>query len=148
MIRFAKKRYNTPPGSGVRVTYELRFSPVTGQQELYEKGKEDFQSYIQSFAESCDLSVIIRRVNAGELDLLNTRPGTYGDFTSVPTSTHALFQARIDAVNTWSNLPDEQKSLFGDFETFASTAGTEEWFKNLGVEFKENVKESDEVAES
>lgn len=148
MIRFARERKYTNPGSGIRTTYELRFSPVTGAQELFEKGKEDFQAQIQSYAESCDLSVIIRRINAGETDLLSMNLGSYGDFTGVPDNSQELFQARIDAKNTWSNLTDEQKAVFGDFDTFAGTAGSEEWFKNLGVEFKEEVKEVVEDADN
>lgn len=146
MIRFARERKYTEAGSGIRTTYELRFSPETGAQELFEKGKEDFQAQIQSHAESCDLSVIIRRVNAGETDLLSVNMGSYGDFTGIPESAHEVFQARIDAKNTWSNLSDEQKAVFGDFDTFAETAGSDEWFKNLGIEMKEETKEVAEDA--
>lgn len=147
MIKFAKKRYFTPPGAAIRTTYELRISTKTGQPELFEKGKEDFNDYIQSFAESCDLKNIIRRINAGELDLLNARPGTYGDFLGAPEYMQAAMNARIDAKNTWSNLSKEQQAMFGSFEEFCATAGSFEWLKNLGVEFKEDVKESDEVAD-
>lgn len=137
MIRFARKREPTNPGSPIRTTYELRFSPKTGALELFEKGKENFQEQVQSYAESCDLSVIIRRINAGEVDLLSVNMGSYGDFSTLAMTPHQVFQMRIDAKNTWSNLSADQQAVFGDFETFASTAGSEEWFKNLGVEFKD-----------
>lgn len=146
MIKFAKKRFFTDPGSPIRTTYELKWSAKTGQQELFEKGKEDFQAEIQSHLESCDINVLIRRINAGETDLLTVNMGQYGDFTGLSMTPHELFQIRIDAKNTWSNLSKEQQALFGDFETFAETAGTDEWFKNLGVEFNENVK-TEEVKE-
>lgn len=146
MMKFAKKRYITNPGSPIRTTYELRWSPKTGAQELYEKGQEDFQAQIQSQLESCDINVLIRRINAGETDLLTVNMGSYGDFTGLPMTAHELFQIRLDAKNTWSNLSKDQQMLFGDFETFAQTAGTDEWFKNLGVEFNENVK-NEEVKE-
>ena len=144
MIRFAKERKINNPGSGIRTTYELKFSTKTGALELFEKGKEDFQAQVDSYAESCDLSVIIRRINAGETELLTANMGSYGDFTGLPETQHEIMQLRIDTKNTWSNLSEEQRSLFGDFETFAETAGTDEWYKNLGVEMK---KESEVVKE-
>lgn len=137
MIRFCRERKVTRPGSGIRTTYELKFSSKTGALELFEKGKEDFQSQVESYAESCDLAVIIRRINAGETNLLTANMGAYGDFTFLPETQQEIMQLRIDAKNTWSNLSDDQKSLFGDFETFAETAGSDEWYKNLGVEMKE-----------
>ena len=141
MIRFARERCITPAGSPERTTYELKWSPKTGVQELVEKGKEDWQGMIQSYAESCDLSVIIRRVNAGELDLLNARPGSYGDFTHAPGSIQEVMQATIDAKHTYDSLTDEQKKAFGSFDEFAATAGEKEWFERLGVKFNVEVKE-------
>lgn len=143
MIKFATKRYTTPTGSPIRTTYRLEVSSVTGQPELVVKGKEDFNGYIQSFAESCDITNIIRRINAGELDLLNASPGVYGDFSSVPQSMQEAMQMRIDAKNTWSNLTDEQRDMFGSFEEFCETAGSEDWFKKFGVELNESEVKAD-----
>lgn len=145
MIKFASKRYLTQPGSGTRVTYELRFSSKTGALELFEKGVEDFQAIIDSFAESCDLSVIAKRIENGEVDLLSANVGSYGDFSCFPDSYHDLLQIRIDAKNTWNNLTKEQQAKFGDFESFASSAGTEDWFNLLGVEFNSTSTESEDV---
>lgn len=137
MIKFAKKRYITPAGSGIRTTYQLKVSMKTGQPELVVKGKEDWQAYIQSFAESCDITNIIRRINAGELDLLNANPGIYGDFSGVPQNMQEALQIRIDSKNTWANLSDEQRELFGSFDEFCETAGSVDWLKKFGVEIKE-----------
>lgn len=145
MMKFAKKRYITPSGSPIRTTYQLKISTKTGVLELFEKGKEDFNAYIQSFADSCDLTNIIRRINAGELDLLNYAPGTYGDFLNVPESLQDAMNIRLDAKHTWDKLPKDQKAKFADFDDFCATAGTEDWFKKFGVEFKNEKVEESEV---
>lgn len=136
-IRFSKGRFPTKPGSPVRITYQLKISMKTGVLELFEKGKEDFQSYIQSFAESCDLENIIRRINAGELDLLNAATGSYGDFTGAPQSMQEALQIRLDAQNTWNGLTDAQREEFGSYTDFLESAGSAEWLGKFGIKVNE-----------
>ena len=66
-------RYYTHSGSPIRPVFKLGVDPDTGAEELYCVGKEDFQEMIDASAESCDLNIIIARVNAGETELLNHR---------------------------------------------------------------------------
>lgn len=131
MITFAK-RYITPAGSPFRPVY--KFSGKTGAEELVKTGKENFQEFIQSFAESCDLSVIISRVNAGEFDLLSSRIGSYGDFTKVPQTKAEMLQSVIDSKQIWDSLTDKQRGEFKDFNDFAGTAGSVDWIKKLGYD--------------
>lgn len=133
MITFAK-RFITPAGSPFRPVYKLKFSGKTGTEELFKTGKEDFQEFIDSFAESCDLSVIISRVNAGEVDLLSARIGSYGDFRQVPATKAEMMQSMIDSKKIWDSLSDNQRAEFEDFSDFAGSAGSEDWFKKLGYD--------------
>lgn len=133
MITFAK-RYITPAGSPFRPVYKLKFSGKTGAEELVKTGKENFQEFIQSFAESCDLSVIISRVNAGEFDLLSSCIGSYGDFTKVPQTKAEMLQSVIDSKQIWDSLTDKQRGEFKDFNDFAGTAGSVDWIKKLGYD--------------
>lgn len=133
MITFAK-RHITPAGSPFRPVYKLKFSGKTGAEELVQTGKENFQEFIQSFAESCDLSVIISRVNAGEVDLLSSRIGSYGDFTKVPQTKAEMLQSVIDSKQIWDSLTDKQRGEFKDFNDFAGTAGSVDWIKKLGYD--------------
>lgn len=133
MITFAK-RHITAAGSPFRPVYKLKFSGKTGAEELVKTGKENFQEFIQSFAESCDLSVIISRVNAGEVDLLSARIGSYGDFTKVPQTKAEMLQSVIDSKQIWDSLTDQQRGEFKDFNDFAGTAGSVDWIKKLGYD--------------
>lgn len=142
-IRFSKGRFPTKTGSPIRITYQLKVSGKNGALELFEKGKEDFQSYIQSFAASCDLETIIRRINAGELDLLNAATGSYGDFTAAPHSMQEALQIGIDAQNTWNGLTDKQREDFGSYEDFLESAGSADWLGKFGIKLNEQ-----EVSES
>ena len=132
-------RYYTHSGSPIRPVFKLGVDPDTGAEELYCVGKEDFQEMIDASAESCDLNIIIARVNAGETELLNQRAGFYGDVSKMPMTLQEIMQTRIDARQMYNNLPDEQKKAM-DFETFMKDAGSVDWLKNLGFKFEE-VKE-------
>lgn len=133
MIKFAK-RFITPAGSPFRPVYKLKFSGKTGAEELVKTGKENFQESIQAFAESCDLSVIISRVNAGEIDLLSARMGSYGDFRNLPQTKAEMMQSVIDSKQIWDSLTDKQRGEFADFNDFAGTAGSADWLKKLGYD--------------
>lgn len=140
MIKFAE-RHITPSGSPFRSVYKLKFSGKTGAEELVKTGKENFQEYIQSFAESCDLSVIISRVNAGEVDLLSARMGSYGDFRDVPQTKAEMLQSVIDSKQIWDSLTDQQRGEFEDFNDFAGSAGSIDWLKKLGYDLTTEVAE-------
>lgn len=148
MIRFAKGRFYTHTGSPFRNVYKLRVSDKTGAEELVKVGKEDFQEYIDSFADSTDIHAIVARVNAGEVDLLSKSMATYGDFRQMPRTKAEAMQQLIDAKHIWDSLTDSQRSEFEGFSDFAGSAGTDVWIKKLGYEVPEEVKEVKEVAES
>lgn len=138
MIKFAE-RHITPAGSPFRPVYKLKFSGKTGAEELERTGKENFQEYIQSFAESCDLSVIISRVHAGEVDLLSARIGSYGDFRNLPQTKAEMMQSVIDSKQIWDSLTDQQRGEFEDFNDFAGSAGSADWLKKLGYDITTEV---------
>lgn len=134
MIRICSRFY-THSGSPFREIYKEVFVKERNCFEPQVVGKENFQAYIQSFESSCDLAVIAQRVANGELSLLNSRPGMYGDFTSAPSTLAEVLQTRIDAKSMFNNLPDDVQKKFGDLDTFLEGAGSVEWLKTLGFKF-------------
>lgn len=134
MIRKCQ-RFFTCSGSPYREIYKEVFVKERNCFEPQVVGKENFQAYIQSFESSCDLAVIAQRVANGELGLLNSRPGMYGDFTQAPTTLAEVLQTRIDAKNMFENLPEDVRKKFGDLDTFLEGAGSIEWLKTLGFQF-------------
>ena len=68
---------------------KIVYSPhvlANGEIELVATGKEDWQSYIDSAAESTDIHEIISRYQNGDVSVLNARQPMFGDFTKMPTT--------------------------------------------------------------
>lgn len=130
----------TCPGSPISIKY----APVVGSDgsvTLKEVGKENTDEFINSFAESCDLRVILQRVANGEVDLLEKAKGTYGDFTGTPKTLAEFLQLQIDSSRLFSSLPLEVKKLFGnDPNQFLAQTGTDEWFEKLGSTLPEQMR--------
>ncbi len=133
-------RYYTNSGKPVRTVFKLGIDEDTGAEELYAIGEENFQEFIDAAADSCDLNTIIARVRNGEMELLNARPGFYGDVSNMPQTLQEMLQTRIDARKMYDNLPSDQREKM-DFESFMKDAGSVDWLKNLGFKFNEEVKE-------
>lgn len=153
-MKFFKNDRFSNPGNPIHIIY----APVVeddGSVSLVESGKENTDEFIQSFAESCDLNVIIQRYLNGEVDVLNQRNGVYGDFTQMPKTYAEALQLKIDSERMFDSLPVEYKRLFdNDPNKFFVQAGSEEWLEKLKplMNVKENkvdeiIKESEEVKE-
>lgn len=129
------KRWFTKSGSGTRPVYNLVIDVRTGAEELKVTGKEDYDQFIQSFAPSCDIAVIAARVAAGEVELLNKRPGVFMDTTGMPQTLAEVLQTRIDAKRIYDNLDQSVREKFDSFEDFCEGAGDFPWLEKLGVKF-------------
>lgn len=69
-------RVFTNAGSRVHILHK----PVideNGHMELVESGKENIYDFIQSFKDSCDISLIVKRFTNGEIDVLSRRQGMF-----------------------------------------------------------------------
>lgn len=128
-------RYHTDVGSRKAPTYE----PVYDQKgvwHLEKTGEEDRYLEIQSFADSCDINVIMARYRNGETDVLQQIQGTYGDFSNVPTNYAELMNAKIQAENLFMSLAPEVREKYGnDVVQFMSEIGSKEGLEKLGVKF-------------
>lgn len=117
------------PGDPIHIIY----SPVVdsdGSVHLVESGKENSDDIIQSFADSCDLNVIIQRFLNGDLTALNKTVGTYGDFTGMPKTYAEALQMKIDSERLFDSLPVEYKRKFdNDSNKFFVQAGSKEWLE-------------------
>ena len=107
-MKYFKNDIFSNPGSPIHEIY----SPVVkddGSIELEVSGVENTDEYIQSFLESCDINVIVSRIENGELDLLNQRTGSFGDFTDMPKTFAEMLQLKIDSELMFNSLPIEIK---------------------------------------
>ena len=75
----ARDRVFTDSGSPEHITYAGHYDEK-GRVVLEEAGRENLYDYIQSYAESCDIHVLMKRYANGDVDALSQKQGFYGDF--------------------------------------------------------------------
>ena len=109
--------YCSPCGCKTKVKNILKVDP-DGSRHLVEDGVIDVYEQIQSFKDSCDIETIIKRVQAGEIDLLNLNPGVYTDVAAIPEDLISSYKAFDRASDYYRGLPSEVRSKFGSFESF------------------------------
>lgn len=129
----------TDPGDPIHVVYGSKVQP-NGMIKLEPIGKENTDDFIQSFAESTDISFILAKLAAGDTSVLNQRQVMYGDFTKAPTNLAEAMQLQIDSRNAFDRLPVEVKQKFNnDPNQFFASAGEAAWFDKLGLLKKDDT---------
>lgn len=109
-----------------------------GSIDLEVYGYEDTNEIIQSYAESCDITVILNQAANGDLGGLNAVQGVYGDFTGMPKTYAEMLQLQLDAKKAFDGLSTDIKNRFdNDVNKFLASAGEEDWMKKLGVDISE-----------
>lgn len=141
-MRYATERFYTCPGSPIHDIY----APVVDEHgcvQLEVCDREDLQAFIDSFAESTDIHLLVARIRAGEEELLHRRPGAYGDFTQYPQTYAQALQMQINAQNAFDSLPLEVKQKFNnDPAQFLAQSGTQDWFEKIEPTLPVEVRES------
>lgn len=99
------------PGSPVKVTYAPQYDK-NGVLELVVSGQENLYDYIQSFAESCDIHVLLARYNDGDESILSRVQGFYGDVTDMPKTYAEVLNSVIAGENAFMKLPVEVRAEF------------------------------------
>lgn len=135
-------RVHCNAGSPIRTTYGASYDEK-GRIFLEEKGTENLYDYIQSFAESCDIHVLLKRFVNGETDVLSRAQGFYGDITEFPKTYAEMLNRVIEGENFFKELPVDVRSKFGhSYSEFLASIGSQEFFDALGM-----TKPVEEVAE-
>lgn len=119
------------PGSPIR---EIRAAVwKDGQLSVDVVGKENLQAEIDSFADSCNIEMLVQRCVNGESDILNQRQGFYGDFTDYPKSYAEMVQLMVNAKSYFDSLPLEIRNKFNnDVNVFISEMDKKDWFVKAG----------------
>lgn len=108
---YGHERVYSDPGSPIKAVYTSRYDD-NGDIIVEKTGETDFQAFIDSHADSCDLKKMIARFELGDPDALNKVPGVYMDTTGFPTSYVDLFNRVQEANETFDGLPVDVKELF------------------------------------
>lgn len=114
------ERFHSNPGSPVKILYGPEFDDK-GRMNLVEKGRENLYDFIQSFKESVDIHVLLKRFSNGETDVLSQIQGFYGDFSEFPRTYADLLNTVNEGEAFFNGLPVEVRSKFGhSFPVFMS----------------------------
>lgn len=124
-----RKRVFSVPGSSEIPTYR----PVIGDSgaiDLIQDGLLNIYDQIQSHKDSCDVNLMIKRFENGDLTALGTpRDPVYMDVTDMPKTYAELYQKVIDAKNEFYALPLDLREKFDfDPDKYISQMGTAAWF--------------------
>lgn len=118
--------------------YRPVFTPEVmddGQIDLVQTGVEDIQQYIDSFKDSCDISVMVQRFLAGDETALRNGNPVFMDILGAPKTLAEAYQLNFRAEAAFNNLPVDVREKFNNnFYTFLSGAGTKEWFDTLKMD--------------
>lgn len=127
-LRKEPKRFYCDSGSPERSLY------VMDGDHLAEAGIENSQALINSYADSCDLNLIIEKVTQGEVDLLMKRTGVFIDTTQFPTMVCDLKNQIRENMAAFDALPDDIKVELGSYAKLGQMSD------NKFKEFIENHK--------
>lgn len=124
---FERKRFYSNAGSPIRPLYKLMVDD-DGSRHLVENGYEDFSAMIESFAESTDIHVALKRFTLGDDSLIYAKNGEFFDATEMPKTYAEVLQKVIDAENIFLALPVETKQKFNnDYRQFLAQFGTDKF---------------------
>ena len=121
------KRVHCEPGSPIRIVYGSELDK-NHNIVVKEKGTDNLYAYINSFADSVDINVLLARFTNGDQQALMQRAASYIDISSLPTNMNDFVQFSRSATSFFDTLPIEVKQKFdNNVLTFISMVGTKEW---------------------
>ncbi len=127
-----RKRFFTNPGNPIKVKYGASYDEA-GRVKLVEEGTENLYDYIQSFAESCDIHVLLKRYSNGEVDVLSKVQGMYGDFTEFPTTYAELLNTVNRGEAMFNEFPVDVRAKFNhNFAEFMVSLSDGSFFEKAG----------------
>lgn len=136
----ARDRIFSDPGSPEHITYAGHYDDK-GRVVLEESGRENIYDFIQSHAESCDIHVLMKRYQNGDVDALSQKQGFYGDFLDFPKTYAEALNHMNEMERQFMALPVETREKFGNsFTEFLAASAEPDFLDRLGIK-KESVVE-------
>lgn len=135
-------RVNSNPGSPIKIEYQLRI--IDNAEEIVETGKSNLYEYIQSHADSVDITKILERCALiDDYSILNRMPTAFMDVTGMPTNLAEAYAQVQDAKNFFDRMPVNIKEKYdNNFIDFLGDLGSEKFTKNV-VEFLNSQKKDE-----
>lgn len=128
-------------GNGFKDEYGARIDK-DGKLVVKKKGTFDLYSYIQSFEESTNIEVLLKRFANGDENALMQRKGEYLDITDMPNTYAELLNKMKDGKELFDALPLDVKNKYDNsFEKWIVTAGSIDWLKDMKLYQEPIIKE-------
>ena len=120
-----------PSCSGDR--YHIDYQPIIedGCIQLVESGRTDIQAVIDSYADSCDMSLILQRLSLGDTSVLNPRTPMFGDFSSCPSTLAGILNLKLEAQRVFDHLDPAVRDQFVDFNDWLAASGSQDWLTKM-----------------
>lgn len=129
----ARDRIFSDPGSPEHITYAGHYDEK-GRVVLEESGRENIYDFIQSHAESCDIHVLMKRFQNGDVDALSQKQGFYGDFLDFPKTYAEALNHMNEMERQFMALPVETREKFGNsFTEFLAASAEPDFLQRLGI---------------
>ena len=129
----ARDRIFSDPGSPEHITYAGHYDEK-GRVVLEESGRENIYDFIQSHAESCDIHVLMKRYQNGDIDALSQKQGFYGDFLDFPKTYAEALNHMNEMERQFMALPVETREKFGNsFTEFLAASAEPDFLDRLGI---------------
>lgn len=100
-------------GSPMKTEYAAEVG-LDGNIVLHEIGETDFQAYIQSHEESCNINTIMQRYAAGDESVLQRRQMLFFDATDFPTTYPEMFERMQQANRFFAAQSAEFKERYNN----------------------------------
>lgn len=113
-----------------------------GNVKLERKGSENLYDFIQSFADSTDINILLSKFRNGDTTALNQRVGQYMDITNMPTSFAEVLDTVHRGEELFYALPLEVREKFNNnLNQFIADIGSDQWYQKLQAKESEEVKD-------
>lgn len=110
------------PGEKQIQVYDYVYNPETKQHDYLPVGKPiDWDAFIQSSKDSCDLENIIKRYEAGDANALNVQNTEYMDTLSFPTDLRGYSEFAGYLEQQFNSYDERFRKIFDDnYQTYVN----------------------------
>lgn len=105
-----------------------------GTIKLSEVDQIDIKAEINSYACTCDMAYILSRLKVGDVSVLSSKEGAYGDFTVFPKTYAEMLQLVQSGEDAFNSLPlDVRASFDNDINKWFATIGSDDWSEKMKI---------------
>lgn len=131
--QYDRQRVTCQPGSRIHKSYGGHYDEK-GRIVLEETGQVNLYDEIQSYKDSVDIHVLMKRYQNGDVEALSQRQGFFGDVLDFPTTYAEALNHMNEMERQFMALPLEVREKFGySFSEFLASSDQPDFLEKLGI---------------